>query len=58
MSEQTAKRRFLTWKTARRVAIGLVILGAICFTAVMLWVAALLRVTVGGVGTSLSAMRR
>ena len=38
MSEQTAKRRFLTWKTARRVAIGLVILGAICFTAVMLWV--------------------
>ena len=43
MSEQTAKRRFLTWKTARRVAIGLVILGAICFTAVMLWVAALSR---------------
>ena len=43
MSEQASRKRFLTWKLARRVAIGLVILGALCFIAVMLWIAALSR---------------
>lgn len=43
MEEQTGKRRFLTWKLARRVAIGLFILAALCFIAVSLWIATLAR---------------
>lgn len=43
MSEQPVWRRYLTWKLARRVAIGLVIIGALVFIAVMIWVASLAR---------------
>jgi len=43
MTDETANKRFLTWKLARRVAIGLFILVALCFIAVFLWVASLAR---------------
>lgn len=43
MTEETKKRRFLTWKLARRVAIGLFIFAALCFIAVFLWIASLAR---------------
>ncbi|WP_018147306.1 penicillin-binding protein 1A [Henriciella marina] len=43
MSEQSVWKRYLTWKLARRVAIGIFIIGALCFVALVLWVAALSR---------------
>jgi penicillin-binding protein 1A len=43
MSEQATKKRFLSWKLVRRVAIGLVIFGALCFAALFIWMAALSR---------------
>ncbi len=43
MTEAAPKKRFLTWKLALRVAIGLAILGAIAIIAVFLWIAALSR---------------
>lgn len=43
MSEQSVWKRYLTWKLARRVAIGLFIVGALCFIGLVLWVAALSR---------------
>ncbi|HIK64422.1 MAG TPA: penicillin-binding protein, partial [Henriciella marina] len=43
MSEQPVWRRYLTWKLARRVAIGLFIIGALIFIALMVWVGSLAR---------------
>ena len=43
MTDEAGKKRFLTWKLARRVFIGLFIVGVIGFIAVALWVASLAR---------------
>ncbi|WP_084419143.1 penicillin-binding protein 1A [Henriciella litoralis] len=43
MSEQPARKRFLSWKLLRRVALVLFALAAICFIALFLWVAAISR---------------
>ncbi|MEQ8559651.1 MAG: penicillin-binding protein 1A [Henriciella sp.] len=43
MTEQATKKRFLTWKLARRVALALVILGLLAFLAVAVYVAVLAR---------------
>ena len=43
MTDEAGKKRFLTWKLARRVFIGLFTVGVIGFIAVALWVASLAR---------------
>ena len=43
MTEQATRKRFLTWKLARRVALGLLILGVIAFIAVAVYVMLLAR---------------
>lgn len=43
MNEQASKKRFLTWKLIRRVAIGLAIVALAVLLALSLWIAALAR---------------
>ena len=43
MTEQASRKRFLTWKLARRVALALVILGVVAFIAVAIYVMMLAR---------------